>query len=38
MVINHIDPDNLISHRLYREHCTMTSNQLYTKDLKIFCD
>lgn len=34
VVIDSIDPKKLISHRLYREHCTKNSNGSYTKELK----
>ncbi|CAD8210110.1 unnamed protein product [Paramecium pentaurelia] len=38
-VCNFLDPEqSIISHRLYRDSCTLTNNSLYTKDLKIFCD
>ncbi|CAD8121331.1 unnamed protein product [Paramecium sonneborni] len=38
-VCNYLDPEqNIISHRLFRDSCTLTNNQLYTKDLKIYCD
>lgn len=38
-MIDHLDPEgNAISHRLFREDCTLTNVSLYTKDLKLFCD
>ncbi|CAD8122010.1 unnamed protein product [Paramecium sonneborni] len=38
-VCNYLDPEqSIISHRLFRDSCTLTNNQFYTKDLKIYCD
>ena len=34
-ILDHIDPDRCIKHRLYRESCTMVGNQLFVKDLRI---
>ena len=34
-ILNHLDPDNLIQHRLYRDHCTLVRNQIFVKDLRI---
>ena len=34
-ILNHIDPENVIQHRLYREHCTLIKNQIFVKDLRI---
>ena len=35
-ILDHIDPERVIKHRLYRESCTMVGNQLFVKDLRIF--
>ena len=34
-ILDHIDPDRVCQHRLYRESCTMVNNQLFVKDLRI---
>ena len=33
-VLNEIDPEGLIKHRLYREHCVKLKKNLYSKDLR----
>ena len=36
VVLDHLDPTKeLISHRLYREHCHVTSDGVYVKDLRV---
>lgn len=36
VVIDHLDPNkNLISHRLFREHCFETESGMYIKDLRV---
>ncbi|CAD8099378.1 unnamed protein product [Paramecium sonneborni] len=36
-VLDYIDPENkLISHKLFRDSCIMTTGGMYTKDLRIF--
>lgn len=34
-ILDHIDPEKVIKHRLYRESCTFVSGQLFVKDLRI---
>ena len=34
-ILDYLDPERKIQHRLYRDSCTMVSNQLFVKDLKI---
>ena len=34
-VLDEIDPNRLIRHRLYREHCLRLDRNLYTKDLRV---
>lgn len=34
-ILDHIDPERKIQHRLYRDSCTMVSNQFFVKDLRI---
>jgi TFIIF-interacting CTD phosphatase-like protein len=34
-IINHIDPDRVVQHRLYRESCSFIKNQLFVKDLRV---
>jgi len=35
-ILNYIDPDNtLFQHRLYRQHCVLTPEGYYIKDLRI---
>lgn len=34
-ILDHLDPDKCIKHRLYRESCTMVNCQLFVKDLRI---
>ena len=34
-VIDRIDPNRVISHRLFRENCSVIAEGLYTKDLSI---
>ena len=34
-ILDHIDPEKVIQHRLYREHCTLVKNQVFVKDLRI---
>jgi CTD small phosphatase-like protein 2 len=39
VILDYIDPTGeLIQHRLYREHCIGTSDNVYIKDLRIFDD
>ena len=39
VVIDYLDPDNeFITQRLYREHCIMTSDGNYVKDLRILAN
>jgi CTD small phosphatase-like protein 2 len=35
IIIDHLDPDRCITHRLYRESCTLVNNQFFVKDLRI---
>jgi len=38
-VIDYLDPQkNLIKHRLFREHCMVTEQGIFIKDLRIFGD
>lgn len=34
-ILDYVDPERKIQHRLYRDSCTMVSNQLFVKDLRI---
>lgn len=34
-ILDHIDPERKIQHRLYRDSCTMVNNQLFVKDLRV---
>ncbi len=34
-ILDHIDADRVIQHRLYRESCTLVDNQVFVKDLRI---
>ena len=34
-ILDHIDPNKVIQHRLYRESCTLVDNQVFVKDLRI---
>ena len=34
-ILDYIDPEKCIQHRLYRDSCTMVNNQLFVKDLRI---
>ena len=34
-ILDYLDPECRIQHRLYRESCTMVNNQLFVKDLRI---
>ena len=34
-ILDYLDPDKCIKHRLYRESCTMVNCQLFVKDLRI---
>jgi CTD small phosphatase-like protein 2 len=34
-ILDYLDPERKIQHRLYRDSCTMVNNQLFVKDLKI---
>ena len=34
-IINHLDPDRVIQHRLYRESCSFVRNQVFVKDLRV---
>ena len=34
-ILDYIDPERKIQHRLYRDSCTMVNNQLFVKDLRI---
>jgi CTD small phosphatase-like protein 2 len=37
VILDYMDPDGtLIQHRLYREHCIGTDDNVYIKDLRIF--
>jgi CTD small phosphatase-like protein 2 len=37
VILDHIDPERkYIQHRLYREHCIQTTDNVYIKDLSIF--
>lgn len=36
VVLDHLDPDNsIIQHRLFREHCHVTSEGMHVKDLRV---
>lgn len=35
-ILDYLDTDKVIQHRLYREHCTLVKNQIFVKDLRIF--
>ena len=35
MIVDQLDLEGLIKHRLYREHCLKIDRNLYTKDLRI---
>jgi len=38
-VLDHLDPTHtLIKHRLFREHCMVTEQGIFIKDLRIFVD
>lgn len=37
-ILDVLDPDNLISHRLYRQHCICVDGRYYVKDLRIIQD
>jgi hypothetical protein len=34
-IIDHIDPQRIIAHRLYREHCIHYQKRMYLKNLRI---
>jgi CTD small phosphatase-like protein 2 len=34
-ILDYLDPEKKIQHRLYRDSCTMVNNQLFVKDLRI---
>ena len=34
-IIDHIDPDRVVQHRLYRESCSLVRNQVFVKDLRV---
>lgn len=34
-IIDHIDPNKVIQHRLYRESCSFIRNQIFVKDLRV---
>lgn len=34
-IIDHIDPDRVVQHRLYRESCSFVKNQVFVKDLRV---
>lgn len=34
-ILDYLDPERKIQHRLYRDSCTMVNNQLFVKDLRI---
>lgn len=37
VILDYIDPENkYIQHRLYREHCIKTTDNVYIKDLRVF--
>ena len=36
VILNHIDPENkYFQHRLYRDHCIKTTDNVYVKDLRV---
>lgn len=35
-IIDHIDPQGVVQHRLYRESCSFVKNQIFVKDLRVF--
>ena len=37
-ILDVLDPDGFISHRLYRQHCICVNSQYYVKDLRIIKD
>jgi Dullard-like phosphatase family protein len=37
-ILNVLDPEGLISHRLYRQHCICVDGRYYVKDLRIIQD
>jgi CTD small phosphatase-like protein 2 len=37
VIIDYIDPEKkYIQHRLYRDHCIKTTDNVYVKDLRVF--
>ena len=34
-IIDHLDPDRVVQHRLYRESCSLVRNQVFVKDLRV---
>ena len=34
-ILDYLDSDKCLKHRLYRDSCTMVNNQLFVKDLRI---
>jgi CTD small phosphatase-like protein 2 len=37
VILDYIDPDKkLIQHRVYREHCIKSNDNVYIKDLRVF--
>jgi CTD small phosphatase-like protein 2 len=34
-ILDYIDPNKYIKHRLYRDSCTLINNQFFVKDLRI---
>jgi len=37
VILDYIDPEGkLIQHRLYRDHCIKTTDNVYIKDLRVF--
>ena len=34
-IIDYIDPQNIVKHRLYRQHCIVRDDRYYVKDLRI---
>lgn len=35
-IIDHIDPQRVVQHRLYRESCSFVKSQIFVKDLRVF--
>lgn len=34
-IIDHLDPNGVVQHRLYRESCSLIRNQVFVKDLRV---